>query len=231
MCVCARARVLLLQRRRGWSPSASESSNGTREVQESAKRLCRESLQEEPGVAPAPSCALDPLNPPLSHFEYEDLERDRAKYFLYFAAILAACRQKLGEVQDDTPRETPPAILVLGAGHGRLVTLALEAAREALQGMPCSAPFSVEVLDANPEAIAFLRSAFRHRRDVTVHEAVLVGASAPKPPSVLRLRTACDIVVSEVFGSFGDNEFLPEISAEAAFFARPRAIIIPASWE
>ena len=117
-----------------------------------AKRLCRESLRREPGVAPAPSCALDPLNPPLSHFEYEDLERDTAKYFLYYAAIKAACRQLQGDggawLQDDAST-SPLRILVLGAGHGRLVTLSLEAAREASQG---TWPFSVEVLDANPEA-------------------------------------------------------------------------------
>ena len=117
-----------------------------------AKRLCRESLRREPGVAPAPSCALDPLNPPLSHFEYEDLERDTAKYFLYYAAIKAACRQLQGDggawLQDDDST-SPLRILVLGAGHGRLVTLSLEAAREASQGTWL---FSVEVLDANPEA-------------------------------------------------------------------------------
>ena len=137
--------------RRGWSPSGSSSAN--RELLESAKRLCRESLKREPGVAPAPSCALDPLDPPLSHFEYEDLERDTAKYFLYYAAIKAACRQLQGDggasLPDDMPQPPPLRILVLGAGHGRLVTLSLEAAREASQG---TWPFSVEVLDANPEA-------------------------------------------------------------------------------
>ena len=51
-------------------------------------------------------------------------------------------------MQDDAST-SPLRILVLGAGHGRLVTLSLEAAREASQGTWL---FSVEVLDANPEA-------------------------------------------------------------------------------
>jgi hypothetical protein len=81
------------------------------------------------------------------------------------------------------------------------------------------------------QAIDFLRTAFRNQRSVTVHDAVVIGANAPMPPSVLRLKAACDLVISEVFGSFGDNEFLPEICAEAAFFACTRAVFIPASWE
>jgi hypothetical protein len=118
--------------------------------------------------------------------------------------------------------------------------LSLEAAREASQG---KVPITVEAVDANAEAITFLRTMFRNQNEVTVHEAAVIGAEklpssnrdtgAPElqPSSLAKLQAKCDIIVSEVFGSFGDNEFLPEITAEASFFASSRAIFIPSSWQ
>ena len=118
--------------------------------------------------------------------------------------------------------------------------LSLEAAREASHG---EVPITVEAVDANPEAITFLRNMFRDESEVTVHESAVIGAEklqssdqdtgAPElqPPSLANLQAKCDIIVSEVFGSFGDNEFLPEITAEASYFASSRAIFIPSSWQ
>jgi len=49
----------------------------TQQIIEAARAMCNKREQQEPGVAPEPSCMLNPLSPPLSHWEYEDLERDR----------------------------------------------------------------------------------------------------------------------------------------------------------
>jgi hypothetical protein len=235
-----------------------------REVQQAAKRLCRESERGEPGVVPAPSSRLDPLNPPLSHSEYADLERDTSKYFLYYAAIRtcprapllrvparlavlrrvrafscirtpvtgAACYEIAARSRQMTDPDREVKIMVLGAGHGRLVTLCKEAAAEVWQapGLPARA-FSIEVLDANSEAVRFLRRCFRCESRVTVHSAVCInGANPVWRDKVALLRESCDLIVSEVLGSFGDNEFLPEIAAESAFFARPDALFIPCSF-
>ena len=49
----------------------------TQQIIEAARAMCNRREQQEPGGAPEPSCMLNPLSPPLSHWEYEDLERDR----------------------------------------------------------------------------------------------------------------------------------------------------------
>ena len=185
-----------------------------REVQQAAKRLCRESERREPGFVPSPSSRMDPLNPPLSHSEYADLERDTSKYFLYYAAIRTCPRSALLRVparlavlrrvrafscirtrvsgaacyeiaaraphRQMTDPEREAKIMVLGAGHGRLVTLCKEAAAEVWQapGLPARA-FSIEVLDANSEAVGFLRQCFRCESRVTVHNAVCINRANP----------------------------------------------------
>jgi protein arginine N-methyltransferase 5 len=183
----------------------------------------------------------------------------RSKYFLYYAAILQACQTLLcsrvtneaetGICQRPQSASRSLRILVLGAGHGRLVTLALAAAREASGG---ELPIMIEALDANPQAIIFLRKHFCNQPEVTVHDPICINGPLSGPSeneagekiqgladklttassSVAGLERRCDLIVSEVFGSFGDNEFLPEIAAEAAaFFASPRALCIPCSYQ
>lgn len=155
----------------GSDEGAAKRREDNAQIHESAKRLCRQSESEEPGVPPAPSSSLDPLNPPLSAEEYDDLERDRcvsapyprhprhaqvvflgyllptfilhlthshhacrSKYLLYFAALRKACRhlaqrrasQQTSATASQRAINEPLTILVLGAGHGRLVTLAIE---------------------------------------------------------------------------------------------------------
>ena len=161
--------------------------------------------------------------PLLLPAEYEGLERDTSKYFLYFAAIRAACRELAGARQ--TIPQDQLRMMVLGAGHGRLVNLCLEAGAE-----EWGAAVSVEVLDANSEAIHFLRKCFSDDSRVTVRDAVCINGATARP-EVEFLKGSCDLIVTEVFGSFGDNEFLPEIASEASMFGKPRCIFIPCSFQ
>jgi len=160
--------------------------------------------------------------PSLLPAEYEGLERDTSKYFLYFAAIRAACRE-LAAARETIQQEL--RMMVLGAGHGRLVNLCLEAGAEVW-----GPALSVEVLDANAEAVDFLRKCFADNSRVAVRDAVCINGAAASP-EVAFLKGSCDLIVTEVFGSFGDNEFLPEIASEASLFGKPRCIFIPCSFQ
>jgi len=121
-------------------------------------------------------------------------------------------------------------VLVVGAGRGRLALFALDAIREA------GRKGEVHVIDASPRAIDFLRSRFKEEirhGDMAVHDAWIVSPAPenPLPCTLEGLENAFNIIVSEVFGSFGDNEFLPEIVSTAGkrWGARGHAMI-PQSW-
>jgi hypothetical protein len=58
-------------------PNDNDDDREALDIMEISKRMCRECMAKEPGFAPEPSFRMDPLTPPLSFEEYEELERDR----------------------------------------------------------------------------------------------------------------------------------------------------------
>ena len=209
---------------------------------------------DEFGVLP-PCRSLDPLWPPLSLAEYEMMERDTAKYLLYHAALNAAAKS----VAAATGGAVAPPLraVVVGGGGGRLVQSALAACQE--HGGPGSA---VLVLDANPLAVEMLRQRFAafapppgpggmQAAAPPLPVTVTVGTPftllpvyaaagpagrtrAPLPAAAAPFAGQCDLAVAELLGSFGDNEFLPELmAAMATVFLKPapaRTALIPSDW-
>ena len=142
----------------------------------------------------------------------------------YWAAICLAMR-------DLTNQKTSPlTCLVLGAGLGRLVTYCLDAANQ------CSVDMvTVHVVDANPVAVEFLRKSFESSSThVIVHDAVTIYplmTVAQLPVGLQTIHGSCDLVVSELLGCLGDDEFLPELThAICHLFLNPNGIVIPDHW-
>ncbi|KXS22453.1 Skb1 methyltransferase [Gonapodya prolifera JEL478] len=156
---------------------------------------------------------LQPLMDNLESSTYEVFEKDPVKYNQYELAIAAALRDR---VPDGSTEIT--TIMVLGAGRGPLVDRALRAADTTGRIV------KVVALEKNVNAVVGLnRKKVQEWGDrVTVVFGDMRG---------WRPEERADILVSELLGSFGDNELSPECLHPAIpHLLKPTGISIPSSY-
>ena len=95
---------------------------------------------------------------------------------------------------------------------------------------------SILCLEANPTAVAHLRQRFAHEERVTVLEGTLEpwceeAELEERFAGLSPFLHGTDLVVTELLGCFGDNEFMPELlGAVRRLFLTPGALSIPASY-
>lgn len=143
---------------------------------------------------------------------YETFERDTAKYILYQNAIEAALIDMVPENEVQTKSLT---LALLGAGRGPLVRAALNASKNTKRKL------KILVIDKNRNAIVTLQTMIDL---MWSHEDIqLISTDMRK----LQLPEKADILVSELLGSFGDNELSPECLDGAANLLKPGGISIP----
>lgn len=109
--------------------------------------------------------------------------------------------------------------MYFGAGRGPLIRRALSAARIT------KANVHVVALDKNPNAIVTLRNMIV---DEGIEDKVTLIAGDMRHVSVDKLKG--DILVSELLGSFGDNELSPECLIPTEKYLNPGGIYIPWSY-
>ncbi|GMF37960.1 unnamed protein product [Phytophthora lilii] len=146
----------------------------------------------EPFEAPYLDYLQAPLQPLMDNLEsqtYETFEQDAFKYNQYEKAITQALEQ--------TPEDKESVVMVVGAGRGPLVRCALRAATVANRK---TRMFAVE---KNPNAVITLRNLKISEK----WDNVTIIASDMRN---WRTEERADIMVSELLGSFGDNELSPE---------------------
>ncbi len=155
---------------------------------------------------------LQPLKDNLSSSVYEVFEQDPIKYKLYEDAL----HQAILAIPSDQLM-----LLVLGAGRGPLIDRAIKAAESAGK---CVKIYGVE---KNKSALIYLAARKVNEEDwknVTIIEADMRDWSP---------EFKADIVVSELLGSFGDNELSPECIDGVQKLLKPEGVQIPhsyASW-
>lgn len=132
---------------------------------------------------------LQPLQDNLASATYEVFERDPVKYAQYEKAILRALL--------DRPRGVRTAVAVVGAGRGPLVDCCLRASEDA------DTPIVLFAIEKNPHAVQGLQ---RRMANEWVGKVTLVETDMRnwEPEEYV------DILVSELLGSFADNELSPE---------------------
>lgn len=158
---------------------------------------------------------------------YEVFEKDPVKYALYEKAIFQAL---LDMKKDDSYTYT---LMVVGAGRGPLVKAALRAGKKSRKRL------RIYAVEKNPNAVVTLRnlkahfSISRSSNDnsnsrpswgweiVTIVDSDMRHWDAPEK---------ADILVSELLGSFGDNELSPECLDGAQRFLKDDGISIPCEY-
>ena len=155
---------------------------------------------------------LQPLQDHLESSTYETFERDATKYTTYMEAVRRALLDRHVEGAG------PQVVMVVGAGRGPLVRSSIMAS------MACMVPIRVYAVEKNPNAVVTIRHlvATEGWGDiVTVVHRDMREWKAPQP---------ADILVSELLGSFGDNELSPECLDGAQRFLKPGGVSIPQAY-
>ncbi|KAI8911591.1 PRMT5 arginine-N-methyltransferase-domain-containing protein [Gorgonomyces haynaldii] len=151
---------------------------------------------------------LQPLMDNLESATYQVFEKDPIKYQQYEKAIYQAL---VDRAQDLT------VVFVVGAGRGPLVDRAIRAAQDA------NRKIKLYALEKNPNAILTLRQRKLDdwRDSVQVYHCDMRFWNPPEQ---------CDILVSELLGSFGDNELSPECLDGAQRLIKQGGISIPCDY-
>jgi protein arginine N-methyltransferase 5 len=155
---------------------------------------------------------LQPLQDNLESQTYETFEKDPVKYVQYEHAIFRALQRKV-----EGGKASPLVLIVVGAGRGPLVVAARSAAERA------SVEVLIWALEKNPNAIITLRhrSKLEGWTNVDIVSEDCRFWDAPKK---------ADVIVSELLGSFGDNELSPECLDGAQRLMAPDGVCIPGKY-
>lgn len=171
--------------------------------------------QVEAGYRDYLQAPLQPLQDNLESQTYETFEKDVTKYACYQAAVHAAL---LDRVPDDKAEEIVTTLMVVGAGRGPLVRSSIAAARATRRKL------RVYAVEKNPAAIVHIQRMVRCEGWQEMVTIVHTDMREWQPPEL------ADILVSELLGSFGDNELSPECLDGAQRLLKPGGISIPASY-
>lgn len=158
-------------------------------------------------------CPLQPLMDNLESQTYEIFEKDPVKYREYQNAIYEAIKTTISKLKE----EKKIIIMVVGAGRGPLVTASLNAAQLAHQEV------KIYAVEKNPNAVITLQTVQQEiwKDTVTVVSCDMRDWNPPEK---------ADIIVSELLGSFGDNELSPECLDSVLKFLKDDGINIPQSY-
>ncbi|XDG03542.1 hypothetical protein ABKA04_003157 [Annulohypoxylon sp. FPYF3050] len=224
--------------------SSSSSSNGSFQGQNSYSAYLRHLERKQDPLSDLEQTTLtnfqdwlqsplQPLSDNLESVTYEVFEGDPVKYFQYEMAIAAALREwdALGKPKSGPQGEV--VIAVAGSGRGPLVTRALRASEST------GVPVRVWAVEKNPNAYVYLlRQNQREwnnrvtvvKTDMRAWKGPLLSPSS-SDPSATPVYGKVDILVSELLGSFGDNELSPEcLDGIQHVLAPDSGISIPASY-
>ncbi|KZS92654.1 PRMT5-domain-containing protein [Sistotremastrum niveocremeum HHB9708] len=155
---------------------------------------------------------LQPLQDNLGSLTYDIFERCPAKYDQYEKAVCLALL--------DRPPNKPINIYVVGAGRGPLVDCSFRALERS------GRKASIFAVEKNPSAFVTLQE--RNQTSWSSQVRLIYGdmRKMPLPPD----NEKADIIVSELLGSFGDNELSPECLDGVMRILKPNGTSIPVSY-
>lgn len=152
---------------------------------------------------------LQPLMDNLQSITYQTFEQDPVKYRNYEEAVYHALM--------DWPDSDHIVICVAGAGRGPLVERSLTAIKRSGRSA------FVYAVEKNPNAFVTLQGRKQNEWGNSVQ--LFFGDMRH-----VELPEQVDILITELLGSFGDNELSPECLDGAMRFLKPDGISIPSSY-
>ena len=168
---------------------------------------------------------LQPLADNLESITYEVFEKDPIKYDWYERAIAFALADWHPFGKQASSPDGSVVVAVVGAGRGPLVTRALRAA--AMTGVKAS----IWAVEKNPNAFVLLQKYNAEMWGNAVHVVKSDMRAWPGPLLADGMIGHVDILVSELLGSFGDNELSPECLDGVQHVLNPGSgISIPSSY-
>ena len=168
---------------------------------------------------------LQPLADNLESITYEVFEKDPIKYDWYERAIMHALIDWSSHGKSVSSSSGAVVVAVVGAGRGPLVARALRA------GQLAQVQIEVWALEKNPNAYVILQQKNETiwDRQVTVVKSDMRSWNGPVHEDGTQGHV--DIMVSELLGSFADNELSPECLDGVQHVLNPtHGISIPASY-
>ncbi|KAJ4307072.1 hypothetical protein N0V88_000447 [Collariella sp. IMI 366227] len=176
---------------------------------------------------------LQPLADNLESATYEVFEGDPVKYDQYEKAIAEAMtewrdlKKPTSSATPENPTNPELIVTVAGAGRGPLVTRALRAAETT------NTPIQIWALEKNQDAYVYLlrKNKREWNNKVTLVKTDMRGWEGPRLKGREDVIGKVDILVTELLGSFGDNELSPEcLDGIQHHLAKPHGISIPHSY-
>ncbi|VDH93166.1 type II protein arginine methyltransferase [Mytilus galloprovincialis] len=158
---------------------------------------------------------LQPLMDNLESQTYEIFEKDPVKYSQYQKAVYHALLDKVKPEERDTKEIV---LMVVGAGRGPLVRASIAAAQQA--GRKVKKIYAVE---KNPNAVITLENM---KDEMWGDQVEVISCDMRKWEAPQK----ADILVSELLGSFADNELSPECLDGAQRFLKEDGISIPCEY-
>ncbi|EDW02663.1 protein arginine N-methyltransferase 5 [Drosophila grimshawi] len=155
---------------------------------------------------------LQPLCDNLDSYTYEIFETDPVKYKVYQDAVQQVL---LDRVSEEESKRKLTVIMVLGGGRGPLARAVFNAAEITKRKV------RVYIIEKNPSAIRTLSNMVKtlwSKKDVHIFSKDMRDFSPPE---------LADVLVSELLGSFGDNELSPECLDGALKLLKTDGISIP----
>ncbi|XP_027189502.1 protein arginine N-methyltransferase 1.5-like isoform X13 [Cicer arietinum] len=157
----------------------------------------------------------DPFRNFSSALSYEGQATDSLKYTEYERAI---CKALLDRVPNEKASFIVTVLVVVGAGRGSLVFASLKAAE--ITGRK----LKVYAVEKNPQTVIALDEVIKANNWVDIVFIVTSDVRYWNAPE------RADILVSDLLGSFGDNELSPESLDGAQRFLEKDGISIPSSY-
>ena len=194
---------------------------------------------------------LQPLTNNLESMTYEVFEKDPVKYELYEEAVRKALRDWKEKKLPTSGPDGRIVVAIAGAGRGPLVSRALKASREE------NILIDMWAVEKNPNAFVFLqrrnknewnssvtlekgdmrawRGPWKHRTQANGLRADEKMSESTRNSSHLTRAESknfyhVDILISELLGSFADNELSPECLDGILHLLSPKGISIPRSY-
>jgi protein arginine N-methyltransferase 5 len=194
------------------------------------------SLMETPALTSFQDWLQPPLQPLADNLEsatYEVFEGDPVKYDQYEKAVTEAMiewkelKKPTSTATPENPSNPELVVTVAGAGRGPLVTRVLRAAEKT------GTPIQIWALEKNQDAYVYLlrKNKLEWGNRVTLVKTDMRGWEGPRLKGREDAVGKVDILVTELLGSFGDNELSPEcLDGIQRHIARPHGISVPHSY-